>query len=285
MHAYEEGFSAHGHNVAQILLTRDDLGDRLRFLNARTTLNALLSFGIIPIINENDTVAVDEIKFGDNDKLSAMVTNLVEAHLLIILSDIEGFFDADPRLNPKAMLRTFVNEITETIEKAATGSNSAVGTGGMATKLLAVKMAAKDGVSTIIINGEKPGLLLKAVEGEEVGTFFQAAEQKLNRRKHWISYTSRPCGRIFLDEGAVNALKKHGKSLLPSGVRNVEGEFERGSCVKLCDQNGIEFARGIVDYSRKEVEKIAGQKSSEIEAILGYKYEDEIIHRDNLVVL
>jgi glutamate 5-kinase len=285
MRNYEEGFAKHGHKVAQILLTRDDLGNRQRFLNAQDTIATLLSFGIIPIINENDTVAVDEIKFGDNDKLSAMVANLVEAHLLVLLTDIEGFYDADPRINPEASLKRFVEEITKNMEEAAADTGSSVGTGGMATKLLAVKMAAKDGVSSIIINGKIPGALLKALSGEEIGTFFQAVKKKMNRRKHWIAYASRPHGRISVDKGAFEALHKHGGSLLPSGIVGVEGEFGRGACVKICGPDGVEFARGITNYSHHEIGQILGHKSLEIEKILGYRYGDEIIHRDNLVVL
>ena len=285
MRAYEEAFDAHGHKVAQLLLTRHDLMDRQRFLNARSTLDTLLHFGVIPIINENDTVVVDEIKFGDNDNLSALVTNLTEAQLLVILTDIDGFYDADPREHPDARLVPLVRTITKEVEKAGGGSGSAVGTGGMATKLAAAKKAGQFGVATIMINGMAPGNLTRAMAGEEVGTLFLPARTVLNRRKHWIAYTLRPRGRVIVDEGAHKVLSQHGRSLLPSGIVRIEGEFERGSCLRVCGPDGTEFARGIADYSSQELTKILGHRSGEIETILGYRYGDEIIHRDNLVVL
>jgi glutamate 5-kinase len=285
MRSYEEAFSVYHHKVAQILLTRDDLADRQRFLNARATLDTLLECGIIPIINENDTVAVEEIKFGDNDNLSALVTNLTEAHLLVILTDIEGLYDKDPRVSPDARLIPLVKTITREMERAAGGAGSTVGTGGMATKLAAAKKVGKSGVPAIILNGRTPGLLERALAGEEVGTLFLPAREILNRRKHWIAYTLRPRGRIIVDGGAAEVLHQHGRSLLPSGILRVEGEFERGTCVRVCGPDGVEFSRGIADYSHQEIEKILGHKSREIEKILGYRYGDEIIHRDNLVIL
>lgn len=283
--AYEEAFIHQNLKVAQVLLTSDDLADRLRFLNARSTLDALLSYGVVPVINENDTVAVEEIKFGDNDNLSALVTSLVEANLLIIMSDIDGFYDSDPRTNPGAQLVPYVPVITRTVERAASGSGSAIGTGGMITKISAAKRAGRYGVATLLINGRKPGTLAQALAGEEVGTLFLPSVENLNRRKHWIAYTLRPRGRIFVDTGALVALSRGGKSLLPSGVVRVEGDFGRGSCVRVCGLDETEFARGIVDYSRQEIEKILGCKSCDIETMLGYRYGDEIIHRDNLVIL
>ena len=285
MHAYEEAFALHDHRVAQILLTHDDLADRQRFLNARATLDTLLNCGIIPIINENDTVSVDEIKFGDNDNLSALVTNLTEAHLLIIMTDIEGLFDKDPRTNPDARLIPLVRNITREMERAAGGSGSLVGTGGMATKLAAARKVGRSGVPAAIIDGMAPGLLGKTLAGEDVGTLFLPPREVLNRRKHWIAYTLRPRGRVFIDGVAMQVLHQHGRSLLPSGVTSVEGEFERGACVRVCGADGTEFARGITDYSHHEIARILGHKSSEIESILGYRYGDEIIHRDNLVIL
>ena len=285
MWAYEEAFAPHGHRVAQILLTREDLSDRLRFLNARSTMETLLACGIIPIINENDTVAVDEIKFGDNDNLSALVSNLIEAELLVILTDIDGFYDADPRANPTARLIPLVEGITRKVEQAAGGSASTVGTGGMVTKLAAAKKAGKSGVPTLMINGRTAGILDRAMAGEEVGTLFLAAKESLTSRKHWIAFTLRPKGRVIVDQGAQAVLAREGRSLLPSGVLRVEGEFDRGDCVRVCDPEGVEFARGIVDYSHREIGKVAGRRSIEIENLLGYRYEDEIIHRDNLVIL
>lgn len=285
MQAYEKAMSPNKLKVAQVLLTSEDLGSRQRFLNARATLDALLGFGIVPIINENDTVVVDEIKFGDNDNLSALVTNVAEAHLLLILTDIEGFFSADPRTHPEATLVPLIKGITREVERAAGGSGSTVGTGGMATKVAAAKKAGKNGVATIMVSGKRGGIIIAALQGEEVGTLFMPSETGLNRRKHWIAYTLRPSGRIIVDDGARNALLKKGKSLLPTGVVRVEGRFERGACVRLCGPDGIEFARGLSDYSSAESVRLVGCKSSEIEGILGYHYGDVIIHRDNLVLL
>ncbi|MBV5341395.1 MAG: glutamate 5-kinase [Deltaproteobacteria bacterium] len=285
MHAYESSLAPHGLKVAQVLLTSEDLGSRQRFLNARATLDALLGFGIIPIINENDTVVVDEIKFGDNDNLSALVTNVAEAHLLLILTDIEGFYSADPSIHPDATLISMVKGITREIERAAGGSGSTVGTGGMATKVAAAKKAGKNGIATIMVSGKRSGIIVAAMQGQDVGTLFLPSEIGVNRRKHWIAYTLKPSGRIIVDDGARNALLKKGKSLLPSGVVRVEGKFERGACVRLCGLDGAEFARGLSDYASGETTRLAGCKSVAIEGILGYYYGDVIIHRDNLVIL
>jgi glutamate 5-kinase len=285
MRAYEDAFAGRGLTAAQLLLTRDDLADRTRFLNARATIETLLECGAVPVINENDTVVVDEIKFGDNDNLSALVTNLVDAQLLVILTDIEGLYDADPRHNPDARLVPLVKVVTREIERAAGGSGSSVGTGGMATKVAAAKKAAKSGAATLIINGWKDDALPRALAGEEVGTLFLPARDSLSSRKHWIAYTLKPIGRVIVDEGARKVLFGHGRSLLPSGIIAVEGEFDRGSCVRVCGPDGAEFARGLADYSWVELQRLVGHRSGEIEAILGYKYGDEAIHRDNLVVL
>ena len=285
MHAYEDAFAPHGFTVAQLLLTRDDLANRRRFLNARATIDTLLGYGVIPVINENDTVAVDEIKFGDNDNLSALVTNLADAHLLVILTDIDGFYDADPRSNPEARLVHLVKKITREVEQAAGGTGSTVGTGGMATKVAAARRAGQYGVPTFMLNGTRPELIAAALAGEEVGTLFLPAGKSLSSRKHWIAHTLRPAGRIIVDAGARDALAGHGRSLLPSGVVEVVGSFDRGACVRVCGPDGVEIARGIADYSHAEVRAILGRRSSEIEEILGYRYSDEIIHRDNLVVL
>jgi len=285
MRAYEEALAVHGLKVAQVLLTSEDLASRQRFLNARATLDALLGFGIIPVINENDTVVVDEIKFGDNDNLSSLVTNVAEAGLLMILTDIDGFFSADPRSNPDAVLISLVKGITREVERAAGGSGSTVGTGGMATKVAAAKKAAKNGVPTIIVPGKRQGVISALMRGEEVGTLFLPTDGGLNRRKHWIAYTLKPAGRIVVDDGAREVLLKKGKSLLPSGVIRVEGRFERGASVRICGSDEQEFARGLSDYSSSEIARLAGHKSSRIEAILGYRYADVIVHRDNLVVL
>lgn len=285
MREYEEAFFSIDCRVAQILLTREDLADRQRFLNARTTLETLLGLGIVPIINENDTVAVEEIKFGDNDNLSALVTNLVDAGLLVILTDIDGFYDADPRQKPDARLIPLVRSITKEMELAAGGSGSSVGTGGMATKLAAAKKAGRSGAATLILNGSDPQIISRLFSGEECGTLFLPAATSLTSRKHWIAFTIRPQGRVFVDAGAAMVLRQEGRSLLPSGVVRIDGNFERGACVRVCDPDGNEFARGIVDYSSSETALVMGHKSLEIEEILGYRYCDEIIHRDNLVLL
>ena len=285
MHAYETAFAPHSFTVAQLLLTRDDLANRNRFLNARATIDTLLGYGVIPVINENDTVAVDEIKFGDNDNLSALVTNLADAHLLVILTDIDGFYDKDPRSNPDARLIHLVKKVTREVEEAAGGTGSSVGTGGMTTKVAAAKRAGQYGVPTVMLNGKRPELIAAALAGEEVGTLFLPAARSLSSRKHWIAHTLRPTGRITVDAGAVTALSGQGRSLLPSGVIAVSGIFDRGASVRVCGPEGVEIARGIVDYSQDEIRKILGHRSGEIEEILGYRYGDEIIHRDNLVVL
>ena len=285
MNVYEKSLAANNLKVAQVLLTSEDLGSRQRFLNARATLDALLGFGIIPIINENDTVVVDEIKFGDNDNLSALVTNVAEAHLLLILTDIEGFYSADPITHPDATLIPLVKGITREVERAAGGSGSTVGTGGMATKVAAAKKAGKNGVATIMVSGKLNGIIIDALQGKEVGTLFLPPGTGINRRKHWIAYTLKPSGKIIVDEGARNALLKKGKSLLPSGVVRVEGKFERGACIRLCGLDGVEFARGLSDYSSGESTRLVGCKSAEIERILGYHYGDVVVHRDNLVIL
>lgn len=285
MQAYERSLASNNLKVAQLLLTSEDLASRQRFLNARATLDALLGFGIIPIINENDTVVVEEIKFGDNDNLSALVTNVAEADLLLILTDIEGFYSADPNSHPDATLIPQINVITREVERAAGGSGSSVGTGGMATKVAAAKKAGKNGVATIIVCGKKSRIITDALQGKEVGTLFMPSVIGLNRRKHWIAYTLKPSGRIVVDDGARSALLKRGKSLLPSGIVRVEGRFERGACVRMCGLDGVEFARGLSDYSSSESARLVGCKSIEIEKVLGYHYGDVIVHRDNLVLL
>jgi len=285
MRAYEEALAPHGLKAAQLLLTSEDLGSRQRFLNARATVDTLLDFGIIPVINENDTVVVEEIKFGDNDNLSALVTNVAESDLLVILTDVEGLYSADPGQNPDARLIPLVQGITRELERAAGGSASSVGTGGMATKVAAARKAGKNGVPTILVAGKRAGILAAAMRGEEVGTLFLPQGTGLNRRKHWIAYTLKPAGRVIVDDGARNVLQKKGKSLLPSGVVAAEGRFERGACVRICGMDGSEIARGLSDYSSSEIARLAGHKSSEIEELLGYRYADVIVHRDNLVMM
>jgi glutamate 5-kinase len=284
MRAYKEVLVPQGVTVAQVLLTRDDLANRRRYLNARNTLMTLLEYGILPIINENDTVVVDEIRFGDNDNLSAMVTNLVEAQLLVILSDVDGLYDRDPRQFPEARLITEVERISPDIEAMAGESGGPLGTGGMATKIKAAKRATLCGAGTAIINGRTPQNLRYLFDGHELGTYFLPARDPITARKHWIAFTKKPRGKLLLDDGARTAIIDGGKSLLPSGIRQLEGEFDRGDAVRLCTLDGREFAKGVTNYSSLELLRIMGRKTKEIEAILGYKYGDEIVHRDNLVL-
>ncbi len=285
MWVYEKSFGSNGLRVAQILLTRDDLSDRRRFLNARNTLFTLLNMEVIPIINENDTVAIEEIKFGDNDNLSALVTNLVQADLLINLTDTEGFFNADPKRDPKAELISLVVKIDSEIEGYASLHTSATGTGGMTSKLQAAKMASAFGCPMVIVNGGIPTIVQEVLEGKDVGTLILPRENKVSSWKHWIAYTLRPSGGIIVDNGARKVIVEDGKSLLPSGIIDVEGDFERGEAIRCSGPDRNEFARGLVNYSASEILKIKGLKTSQIESRLGYKYYDEIIHRDDLVLL
>jgi glutamate 5-kinase len=282
---YERAFTCYGEKVAQVLLTRDDLSNRKRYLNARNTLLTLLGLGVIPIINENDTVVVEEIKFGDNDNLSALVTSLVNADLLIILSDIDGLYDRDPRLSKNAKLIPLVRQVTTEMEKKASGTLSPISIGGMVTKLQAARKAALFGVPMILANGMVEGILERIFQAEDVGTLFTSEVNKLNSRKHWIAFTLEPQGRIIVDDGAKKAILQKGKSLLPSGVLAAEGEFSLGDPVVLVDLQKQEFAKGLSNYGSAEINKIKGLKTTEVENKLGYKYGDEIIHRDDLVVL
>lgn len=285
MWAYEKSFESFGKKVAQVLLTREDLADRRRFLYAKNTLETLIGLGVIPIINENDTVAVDEIRFGDNDTLAVMVANLLQADLLVILSDVDGLYTADPRLNPEAKLIDLVTSITPQIEAIAGKSSTIEGTGGMFSKVQSAKKAGAMGVATAIINGTRPGTIRAFFESKTVGTLFSIEKGHLSLRKHWIAYTLRSKGTITIDEGAKKALLTRGKSLLPSGIKAVEGRFGVGEAVSCQDESGKKIAKGIVNYSSEDLNKIKGMKSSEIEKILGYKYDDEVIHRDNMVIL
>lgn len=282
---YEKAFSAFGEKVAQILLTHDVLSVRKRFLNARKTLFTLLGMEVIPIVNENDTVAVEEIMLGDNDNLAALVTSLVEADLLVLLTDIEGLYNKDPRNHRDAELITLIDEIDERIEEIAGETLGRTTTGGMRTKIEASKTAAAFGVPTIIANGKKPTKLSEIFSGKDIGTLFLPAKEKLKGRKHWIAFTLKPSGEIRIDDGAKRAISSSGKSLLPAGIKDVSGEFEVGELVRCIDERGIEVARGLSSYSSDEIRKIAGAKTSEIEKILGYRYSDEVIHRDDLVVV
>lgn len=283
MRTYKDVFGRFDRLVAQVLLTRDDLNNRRRYLNARNTLLTLLDHRVTPIINENDTVVVEEIRFGDNDNLSAMVTHLVDADLLVILSDVDGLFDRDPVRDPMARLIPLVEEVDQAIEEMASGSGSLLGTGGMETKVKAAKRASEFGVATILVNGRTPRILQRVFAGEEVGTLFLPQRRAMAAKKHWISIT-RPKGALLLDDGACRALVERGKSLLPSGIKRVEGVFDRGDSVRLCSLDGVEVAKGVVGYSLTELMQIIGRNSGEIEGILGYKYGDEVVHRDNMVM-
>lgn len=283
--AYATSFSHHALQTAQVLLTHEDLSHRKRYLNARSTLTTLLKLNIIPIINENDTVATDEIRFGDNDTLAALVTNLVEADVLVILTDQAGLFTSDPRKNQDATLLSEVSASDPALEKMAGGVGSSISRGGMQTKVIAAKRAARSGAHTIIASGHEENVLVRLAQGEAVGTRLLAKIPILAARKQWLADYLQVRGSIILDKGAVKALSSDGKSLLPIGVISVQGDFERGEAVSCFDEDGQEVARGLINYSAAETRKILKQSSSDIEAILGYVDEPELIHRNNLAVL
>ncbi len=286
MWAYERSFGEHGIKVAQVLLTGDDFSDRKRYINSKNTLVALLQYGVVPVVNENDTVATDEIRFGDNDNLAALVAILVEAERLIILSDVDGLYREDPRVHRDAGLIPCVEEVTPAIEKLAGGSGSAIGTGGMFSKVMAAKRAAAHGIAVHIVNGRKKGLMNEIVSGRHChGTFFRPAENRLSHRKGWIAYNARPRGEIVIDEGAVKAIRRMGSSLLPTGIVSVAGDFDVGDPVYCVDAGGKRIAKGLSNYSASDLRRIRGKKTTEIEKVLGYKYSDEAVHRDNLVIL
>jgi len=285
MWMYEKTFATYGRKVAQVLLTREDLSNRTRFLNARNTLQTLLDFGVVPIINENDTVSVDEIKFGDNDNLSGMVAHLADADLLVILSDIDGLYTVDPKLDPAAELIPVVEKVTADVERGAGDAQSLVGTGGMRSKIMTAKKVGAYGVPMVIINGRKPGLLQALFEGREAGTLFLPSPEKQDSRKQWIAYAVSAKGKLVIDDGGREALTSKGKSLLPGGVVRIEGSFKAGECVTCVDKSGRAFARGLVKYSSADLDRIKGLKTSQIASVLGHKDYDEVIHRDDLVIL
>lgn len=282
---YESCFSQYGLHTAQVLLTHEDLADRKRYLNARSTLRTLLDLNVIPIINENDTVVTDEIRFGDNDTLGSLVANLIEADTLVILTDQQGLYSADPRKNPDATFIQHAIAGDASLEKMAGGAGSSVGTGGMLTKILAAKRAARSGANTIIASGRENHVLVRLAAGEVIGTHLNATEIKINARKQWMADHLQLRGKLMLDDGALKVISNEGKSLLPIGVVGVEGVFERGEVVACCDMQGKEIARGLVNYSANEVQRIMRKPSAQIESILGYVEESELIHRDNLVLL
>jgi glutamate 5-kinase len=281
--AYESCFQQHDIHTAQVLLTHEDLSDRQRYLNARSTLRALLDLGVVPVVNENDTVVTDEIRFGDNDTLAALVANLLEADCLIILTDQAGLFDKDPRKHDDAKLIDSASANDRTLE-ALVGDAGALGRGGMLTKLRAARLAARSGAATVIAYGREPDVLTAVLAGKNVGTLLSAEQAALAARKQWLAGHLQLCGRLELDDGAVKVLKESGRSLLPVGVTAVSGNFQRGDVVACADKNGAEVARGLVNYSAAEAQKIKGLPSKELEAVLGYDDEPELIHRDNLVL-
>ena len=282
---YESCFSQHALHTAQVLLTHEDLADRKRYLNARSTLRTLLAMGVIPIINENDTVVTDEIRFGDNDTLGSLVANLIEADALVILTDQAGLYSADPRKNPDAEFVQHAVAGDVALEQMAGGAGSSVGTGGMLTKILAAKRAARSGAHTIIASGREEAVLVRLAKGEVIGTHLRSEQGKILAKKQWMADHLRVTGQLKLDAGAVKVLCNEGKSLLPVGVTAVEGHFERGDVVACVDEQGKAVARGLVNYSSSETSRILRKSSSEIETILGYMDEAELIHRDNLILL
>lgn len=285
MHTYEKLFAEYGQVVAQVLLTREDSVDRRRYLNSRHTLQTLLARRVIPIVNENDAVAIDELKIGDNDTLSALVAGIVDAALLVLLSDVDGLYDKNPQEHHDARLIPVVTGITPEIAALAGGPGTARGTGGMYTKLQAARIAAKSGVAMVIASGARDGVLRDIVAGQDVGTLFVPQENPLHVRKRWIAFGSRVRGSIAVDEGCARAIVEHGSSLLPSGIVGVDNDFAPGSIVRVLAADGREIARGITNYSAADVRRIMGAHSQDIADILGGKTYDEVIHRDNLVAL
>lgn len=282
---FEDEFQTHGLLAAQVLLTHDDLSDRQRYLNARSTLLTLLDFGAIPVINENDAVATEEIRFGDNDTLGALVANLVEADLLILLTDQTGLFDANPSLNPDAKLISSISVNEGLLDEVAGGSISGLGRGGMFTKVRAARLAARSGAATVIVSGKIDRVVNRVFTGEELGTYLIPNIAPLAARKQWLAGQLQLKGSVILDAGAVRILKDAGKSLLAVGVKQVQGAFQRGDLVSCLDSQGNEIARGLINYGAEDAAKIAGKPSSDFESLLGYADEDELIHRDNLVLV
>ena len=287
IHLYQILFWAHGKTIAQLLLTKDDFSDRRRYLNMRSVLRSLLAKKIIPVINENDPVVgegIKGVKVGDNDTLSALVSGLIEADLLVILTDIDGLYDKNPSVFADAKFINLVENLDDSIRAAAGAEGSKFGTGGMRTKITAAEMATKNGTHLIIANGADPRNIVRAAQGYEVGTLFLAGKYRINSRKYWLAYSAADKGSVAIDAGAAKALKE-GKSLLAVGIREVVGEFERGETLAIKDASGQALARGITNYSSAELALIKGRKSEEIEAVLGYKYEDEALHIDNIALI
>ncbi len=281
---YDKAFAKFDKKVAQILLTADDLSNRRRYLNARNTLNTLLSWNIIPVINENDSVVVEEIKFGDNDNLSAMITLLLDADFLLNLTDIDGLFTSDPRIDKSATLIPEISTIGKNIEKYASDIPGALGTGGMLSKIKAAKKTTTAGIPMIIARGTRKNIISDIFSGENLGTYFIPKREKLANKKRWIAYNLKPKGSLFLDKGAEKAIVTNGKSILAIGITKISGDFGVGAPVKFCSENGKKLGVGLVNYSSKDILSILGLSSKEIESKLGHKTYDEVIHRDNLTV-
>ncbi|MFQ3618975.1 MAG: glutamate 5-kinase [Cyanobacteriota bacterium] len=285
MRVYDDFFSSLDQPIAQVLLTRSDLVQRSRYVNAYRTFRQLLKLGVIPIVNENDTLAVEELKFGDNDTLSALVASLVEADWLFLLTDVDRLYSADPRYHPEAQPISLVDDIAALTEQVEVGDRgTSWGTGGMVTKISAAKIATAAGVRTVITEGRSPDNIAQILAGASLGTQFEPEDQPFNARKRWIAHGLVPAGKLYLDKGAVNAIQQAGKSLLAAGIVEVEGEFQPQDAVQLCDQNGQEIARGIVNYSSAELQQIRGRHSDDIPKILGYAGAETVVHRDNLVL-
>ncbi len=285
MRIYDDLFSSLGQPIAQVLLTRRELMERNSYVNASNTFSELLDLGVIPIVNENDTIATDELKFGDNDTLSALVASLIHADWLFLLTDVDKLYSADPRIEPNAKpIDLVLKEEFNQLQVDAGGSGSSWGTGGMATKLAAARIATTSGVTMVITQGQQPPNIIEILAGKPLGTKFEPQSQTDNARKRWIAYGLIPMGKLYLDSGAVNAIANNGKSLLSAGITKIEGEFSSSDAVQLCNENGIEVARGLVNYNHLEVAKIKGVRSDKISEILGYVGAETIVHRNNLVV-
>lgn len=285
MHTYDEAFAKHDKKIAQILLTHSDLSRRDRYLNVRNTILTLFRFGVIPIINENDTVSVKELRFGDNDTLAALVANLIEADMFICLTDVVGLYNGNPQTDPQAKPIYTVAEVTPEVEAMAGNVKSALGTGGMQSKIRAAKMVAAGGGSSFIGPGREQNILQQLFGGEKVGTFFLPGKTRLKSRKHWIAFVLKPKGQLIIDDGACQAICRKGKSLLPSGILEVKGDFGTGDSVQCLDRMNNLVAVGLINYTSADIGQIKGLRSDEIEKTLGFKDSDEVMHRDNLVIL
>ena len=285
MHDYDEAFGQHGKNIAQILLTHSDLANRRRYLNVRNTILALFRYGVIPVINENDTVSTEELKFSDNDNLGALVANLIEADMFICLTDVDALYDRNPLSDSRAKPIYTVTKVTKEIEAMAGNSKSVLGTGGMQSKINAAKMVSAGGGCSFIGPGRQKDVLQNLFSGEMIGTFFLPRHEKMQSRKRWIAYVLKPHGQLILDDGACNAICQKGKSLLPSGLVAVEGEFGEGESVQCLNLQREPIAVGLVNFNSENLFKIKGMRTSEISKVLGYKANDEVMHRDNMVVL